>query len=98
MKEGFVASHTKDPEETPTSDVEIQLPSFTAKGSRNLSPVRGRKAKARWRRKQPEQVRLHPEGRREKIQSKHKSVSHAFSHKALRVNISNYRQTVLCTS
>ena len=59
MKEGFVASHTKDPEETPTSDVEIQLPSFTAKGSRNLSPVRGRKAKARWRRKQPEQVILY---------------------------------------
>ena len=73
MKEGFVASHTNDPEVTPTSDVEIQLPSFTAKGSRNLSPITGLKAKARWRKKKPEQVRLHPEGRRKKIQSKCKS-------------------------
>lgn len=63
----------------PTSVVEIQLPSFTAKGSGNLSPVTGRKAEARWRRKKPEQVRLRPEGRRNKIQSKRKSVSHACS-------------------
>lgn len=53
--------------------MEIQLPSFTAKGSRNLSPVTGLKAKARWRKKKPEQVRLHPEGRRKKIKSKCKS-------------------------
>ena len=64
----------------PTSDVEIQLLVFTAKGSGNLSPITGRKAKTRWRRKKPEQVRLHPEGTRNKIQSKRKSVSHACSH------------------
>ena len=54
----------------PTSDVEIQLLIFTAKGSGNLSSITGRKAKTRWRGKKPEQVRLRPEGRRDKIQSK----------------------------